>query len=330
MHIACVGNAIVDSLLEFSSSDLQTYLQDGNLRLPLGAKILVSSSQVELGGNASNVSVGLSRLGYQSSLFAEIGDDLFGTYIQQTLASEQVDTRGMKKSGKTAMDVSLNGKQDRVIFVDHQPRENDFHPPFETIDGVYLTSMGNNWDAIYQRVVDARTQKDFVIACNPGSVQLKDVDTFITFLCHLSILVVNVEEAALLAKLDGKLEKGKDKEKTQAYIKEVFEKLFTYGPEIVVITDGIEGSYAAKKDDRKIYFCHTFDTPILEKTGAGDGFATGFLASYLKDSSIEEALISGTANGSSVVEYVGAQKGLLTKEKMEERKQLARRPLEVL
>jgi sugar/nucleoside kinase (ribokinase family) len=179
-------------------------------------------------------------------------------------------------------------------------------------------------------VVDARTQKDFVIACNPGSVQLKDVDTFITFLCHLSILVVNVEEAALLAKLDGKLEKGKDKEKTQAYIKEVFEKLFTYGPEIVVITDGIEGSYAAKKDDRKIYFCHTFDTPILEKTGAGDGFATGFLASYLKDSSIEEALISGTANGSSVVEYVGAQKGLLTKEKMEERKQLARRPLEVL
>lgn len=330
MQIACLGNAIVDSLLEFSSSDLQTYLHEGNLSLPLGSKILVSSSEVALGGNASNVSVGLSRLGYQSSLFAEIGDDLFGTYIQQTLASEQVDTRGMKKAGKTAMDVSLNAMQDRVIFVDHQPRGNDFHLSFEILDGVYLTSMGNNWEIMYQRVVDARTQKNFVIACNPGSVQLKEIDKFLPFLKHLRILVVNVEEAALLAKLDGKLEKGKDKEKTRAYIKELFEKLFTYGPEIVVITDGIQGAYAARNDDRNIYFCHTFDTPILEKTGAGDAFATGFLASYLKDASIEEALISGTANGSSVVEYVGAQKGLLTAQKLEERKLLAKRPLEVL
>lgn len=330
MHIACLGNAIVDSLLEFSSSDVQTYLQDGHLRLPLGAKILVSSSEVALGGNASNVSVGLSRLGHQASLFAEIGEDLFGTYIQQTLASEQVDIRGMKKSGKTAMDASLNAKQDRVIFVDHQPRENDFHLPFETLDGVYLTSMGNNWETMYQRVVDARAQKDFVLACNPGSIQLKEVDTLIPFLSHLSILVVNVEEAALIAKIDKKFEKGKDKKTTQLYIKQLFETLFTYGSEIIVITDGIEGSYTARRDDRKIYFCHTFDTPILEKTGAGDAFATGFFASYLKDGSIEEALISGTANGSSVVEYVGAQKGLLTVEKMEERKQLAKRPLEVL
>lgn len=330
MHIACLGNAIVDSLLEFSSSDVQTYLREGNLSLPLGAKILVSSSEVALGGNASNVSVGLSRLGYQASLFAEIGDDLFGTYIQQTLASEQVDISGMKRSGKTAMDVSLNAKQDRVIFVDHQSRGNDFHLPFETLDGVYLTSMGNNWQNMYQKVVDARTQKDFVIACNPGSVQLKEVDLFLPFLKDITILVVNVEEAAMLVKSEERFEKGKDKAKTQAYIKELFEKLFAYGPEIVVITDGIQGSYAAKKDDKKIYFCHTFDTPILEKTGAGDGFATGFFASYLKDGSIEEALISGTANGSSVVEYVGAQKGLLTKESIEQRKQLARRPLEVI
>jgi ribokinase len=330
MHIACVGNAILDTLVAFAPSDLETYVQDGKLVLPLGEKILVASSQLELGGNAANVSVGLSRLGYQTSLFAEVGDDLLGNFIQQSLAKDQVDTSGMKKSGKTAMDISVNAKVDRVILVDHQMRLNEFELPFDTLDGVYLTSLGNNWQKVYEYVTQARARKDFMLACNPGSVQLKEIDTFLPFLKQIDLLCINVQEAGVLTGMTETLQKGKDREKTRMHIKELCEKLFSLGVKIVVITDGIAGSYAATSEERKILFCPTFSTPIVELTGAGDGFATGFLASYLTTRSLEDGLLSGTANGSSVVEYVGAQMGLLTPEKMEERKKLAETPIETI
>lgn len=330
MHVACVGNAIIDALVEFSPDDLQTYVRDGSLALPLGDKILIAQSELQLGGNASNVSVGFSRLGHQSTLFAEIGDDLLGSVIQQTLAQEQVDTKGIVKKGKTALDVSLNAKQDRVILVDHQQRGNIFEIPYERYDAVYLTSLGSHWGDIYTQVCTARAAQKLVVACNPGSVQLKEKERFLPFLKQLDVLILNVEEAALLAGRRVVIKKGESAEKTRELIRSLFEGLFAQGGSLIVITDGTAGSYVAKSGEQQIHFCATFGTPVVEKTGAGDAFAVGFLASFLEGGSREESLLSGTANGSSVVEYIGAQKGLLTVSQMQERKKLAQKPVEVI
>lgn len=330
MHVACVGNAIIDALVEFSPDDLQTYVHDGSLTLPLGDKVLISQSELQLGGNASNVSVGFSRLGHQARLFAEIGDDLLGNVIQQTLAQEQVDTSGVIKKGKTALDVALNARQDRVILVDHQQRSNTFVIPHEELDAVYLTSLGSKWEEIYTDVCAARTERKFVVACNPGSVQLKEKETFFPFLKQLDVLILNVEEAALLIGYEQRVRKGESEEKTREQIHTLFEGLFHAGSSLVVITDGTAGSYAAKSSEQQMYFCTTFGTPVVEKTGAGDAFAAGFLASFLAGGSLEESLLCGTANGSSVVEHIGAQKGLLTVDQMQERKKLAQKPVEVI
>jgi len=66
-------------------------------------------------------------------------------------------------------------------------------------------------------------------------------------------------------------------------------------------------------------------TKRVDSTGAGDSFATGFLGRIIAENSknIDETLIRnalewGMANSNSVIQYVGAQKGLLSKGEIDE------------
>lgn len=316
MHIACVGNAILDILFQFPSGDVSSYVSAGHLQFPLGAKVLIDSYELQLGGNASNVSVGLSRLGYQTSLFAEMGDDLFSEYIHQALRQEQVETSHVVKKGKTSLGISLNAVEDRVILVDHQQRSNEFDLPYETLDGVYVTSLGNNWEKVYTTVLSQCREKGIPVFCNPGSVQLKEKDVFSPFLSDFEVLFVNVEEAGILVDYKIPLKKHQSAKENREIIRELMDGLFEKGVKAVVITDGVEGSYASTKEEGKIYHTPISDLPIVEKTGAGDAFATGFLGTFLESHELKQALPAGTLNAGSVVSKIGAQPGLQTKEQL--------------
>jgi len=54
----------------------------------------------------------------------------------------------------------------------------------------------------------------------------------------------------------------------------------------------------------------------VDTTGAGDAFASGFLAAHLKGKNIGEALQWGIINSSNSVTEYGGQKGLLTQEEI--------------
>lgn len=54
---------------------------------------------------------------------------------------------------------------------------------------------------------------------------------------------------------------------------------------------------------------------FLQKTGVGDAYASGFLANFLYNKSdFQENLLSGAMNAASVIEHLGSQPGLLTRE----------------
>ena len=93
-------------------------------------------------------------------------------------------------------------------------------------------------------------------------------------------------------------------------IKELLLKLHKQGPEIVVITDGKQGVYAY--DGKDSYVIKPHNVKVLETTGAGDSFASGFLAGLLKRNDIEFALQLGLAEAESVITHYGAKNKLLT------------------
>jgi ribokinase/sulfofructose kinase len=77
-----------------------------------------------------------------------------------------------------------------------------------------------------------------------------------------------------------------------------------------VITDGKHGAYGF--DGEHLYHSKIFPGKLVEATGAGDSFATGFIGATMNNKTIQDALAWGCVNSSSVIGYVGPQKGLLS------------------
>ena len=117
---------------------------------------------------------------------------------------------------------------------------------------------------------------------------------------------VNVEEAQLILS-----EKNRD-------LKVLLQGLALLGPKIVIITDGINGAYSYETENGYMYFMPVYPHVPYERTGAGDAFASTIVSCLAMGKTLSEALTWAPINSMSVTQFVGAQKGLLSKEKIEE------------
>ena len=93
--------------------------------------------------------------------------------------------------------------------------------------------------------------------------------------------------------------------------KEVFKVFDELVPGIAVMTKGTEG--VSVSDGRYIYTAGIPKSGYVDRTGAGDAFASGFVAAIINDADIKEAIQFGTANATAVVQQIGAKNGLLAK-----------------
>lgn len=306
--VVTVGNAVIDAFLSLKDASEYVTLNraEHTLCVAYGQKILLQDCQFLLGGNACNVAVGLNRTGFTSALMAEIGSDEFSEKIVRGLKHEGVTTELIiRGKGKSSFSIGLNFQGERTLFVEHFERPHDFH--FESLEThmIYLTSLGHSWEQVYRRVGEyIARHHEAILAFNPGSVQFLDgVHTFSYLFPLTTVLFVNKEEAEKIVGVKGE-------------IKELLIKLHKLGPKIICLTDGERGAYAIDETGT-IQHQEKITCPVVERTGAGDAFATGFLAAFLAKKSLKEAMLYGVHNAASVIGHVGAQAGLLTKEELD-------------
>jgi ribokinase len=168
----------------------------------------------------------------------------------------------------------------------------DFHDT--KIDWIFLTSMAGNFEALdvifkYAKVHNAK------IAMNPGKGELKDAQRLKKLLPELTILSMNKEEMSMLYK-------GSDLE---ALVKEANKDVH-----YVVCTDGPKGVVAA--DRWHIVRAGMYeDVPVIDRSGAGDAFSSGFTAMIAANQPLEQAVTFASANSTSVVGSIGAKTGIL-------------------
>ena len=96
----------------------------------------------------------------------------------------------------------------------------------------------------------------------------------------------------------------------------LFRGLHKLGPRIVAITDGPDGAYVSDGENQYFMPIYPDPAPPFERTGAGDAFSTGFMSALIYGLPMTEALRWAPINSMSVVQYTGAQKGLLTKKQL--------------
>ncbi|HAT03544.1 MAG TPA: hypothetical protein DCS29_02080 [Candidatus Magasanikbacteria bacterium] len=269
-------------------------------------KIPIRHTAQSIGGNAANVAVGIQKLGRRSTIITELGDDINGHTIKYELEQTGVDTAYVKliKNKETRYSIVLNYCSERTILSYHAPR-NYTLPRLPQTKWIYYTSLGKTFEQI-QTKIEAYLVKNpsTKLAVNPGSYQLSEegIHHIKKLLPKIDILFVNKEEAE-------KLVGGGNN------IKNLIASIIKTGVKHAVITDSLKGSYTF---DQGTYYAMT-PYPIVAKakTGAGDAYTSGFLAATMYGKSIPEAMQWGTANAGGVIQEFGAQKGLLSKQKLE-------------
>src|SRR3989344_2182570 len=308
--VVCVGSVKIDIFLSLHEANkhLRLLPETNELCIKYGEKITVDKGDVLLCGNAANVSVGLSRLGLKTSILAEIGDDEFSKKITRTLQSENVDISHVRQtSGQpSSFSTIINFKRERTIFSEHVKRKHEFD--FENIatKWVYLTSLGEEWRNAYRKTLEFVKRSKCRIAFNPGTIQLNEGHKNLSdILAITDILFLNKEEAQQALGIPYEV----------LSIEEMIRSFQKLGTQRVVITDGKNGSYVTDEKG-EIIKEGIIEAKIVEKTGAGDAYSSGFLGGIMLGRSIKEAMAFGTKNSASVIGKIGAQAGLLKQEEM--------------
>jgi len=124
------------------------------------------------------------------------------------------------------------------------------------------------------------------------------------------IVFLNKEEAAKICNLKVTNEEN--------FIKDLLLQIRNKGAKVVVITDGTNGSFLI--DDQNNIFSHrAIDSNVVERTGAGDAYASGFISAVLAGKNYQTAMKWGSENAASVIGKVGATAGLLKTEEIEKK-----------
>jgi ribokinase len=317
IDVTCIGDAKLDIFLTIDENNPHVKLDNGTreLRFGHGEKIEVKKLNLSVGGNAANVAVGVSRLGFKSSLVAEIGKDEFSQKIIDNLTQENVNLELVKqiKNEDSSITVGINFKGERTLFTEHVQREHDFDFGKKTVKVIYLTSLGPIWEKAYEKTLDFIEKNDIKLIFNPGTLQIEKRNSIIwRIISKSNVLFLNKEEAEELLY-------GKEISlpvNSQNYVNKLLYGLKSLGAETVVVTNGKEGSYAMDKN-HNTYYLGIIPCEVVEKTGAGDAYTSGFISAILNGENIQEAMRWGTINSEAVIGEIGAQKGLLAKEDME-------------
>ncbi len=300
-----VGDATLDVFVHLVEASVLCNLQKDvcQLCLSYADKIPVEKVQRVIGGNAANNAVGSSRLGLKAAFYSIVGNDETGRQIMDTVKREKVSCEyvHVDKKQESNYSVVLNYKAERTILVYHIDRKYKL-PKLKPTKWIYLTSMGKNHLDLHMELAAYVKRTGTKLGFNPGTHQLKQgLEKLRPMLEVSTVLFVNKEEAKRIV---GEI----------ADMKELLMAVRHVGPQIVVITDGDKGSFAY--DGQQFWKCGITDTPVVERTGAGDSFATAFLAALNHGKTIPEAMQWGTLNSASVITKVGPQAGLLTEKQM--------------
>lgn len=311
-----IGDSTIDVFLEISPTDTQSVCQlreeECLVCFDYGSKIPVETIMRVAGvGNAANNAIGTTRLGLKTAIYTVIGSDKDSQEIKQVFLDEDVSTEYLvMENGKRAnLSTVINYSGERTIFVYHESRNYNL-PDLAPSKWVYYTSVAKGHKSLHTQIPEYVRKTGAKLGFNPGSYQLREgLEVLKPILEITAILSVNREEAHMLA--------GGDLEDTKG----LFNKLKEAGPQLILITDGRNGSYASY-DGREIWHIGIpEDSPVVERTGCGDAYTTAFIAALIQGKELPEAMLWGTMNATSVIQHVGAREGLLTKSGIEDFKE---------
>ena len=307
-HIICIGGASQDVFLTGKSlaakRDVRTMASVE--QFPLGAKIAIDEVHYATGGDATNAAVTFARHGLKTSFVGKIGRDVAGAEIIRVLKREGVETSQVVMSDKLGTPYStilVAPSGERVILnyagAARELAAKEIDWPGLKADWFYVASMHGNFELL-EKIVTYAKHNDIKVAYVPSKADLARPKKIIKLLPDIDALLANTDELKLLF--------GAQDTKDLM--------LTTIGAcHYVVATDGPNGVYVSDSD--RIYQAPSYKkVKVVDRTGAGDAFGSGFISVIASGGSLADAITFGSANATSVVQQYGAKAGILKAQKL--------------
>lgn len=316
VKVICIGSSAKDLFFPTSEGDIfdtpNDILSQRKIAFELGAKYQVDDRAESLGGCATNVSVGLARLGIDVSCYTKVGDDSIGEWIVREMKKNGVSTSHVIIEERCKSDLSTiivdTKSGERVIFFNRDANEklNINEELLVGADWVFLSALNGKWEENMHKIISACDNNELKIAFNPGQRNIKDnVGIILDIIKKTDILMLNKDEAIEILS-SGTLTFENDKANNEAYLIREMAKICKGA---ITLTDGQRGCWFISND--KIFHAPAVISHAVDSTGAGDSFTSAFLGSFVKNISIDECVKRGIINSSNVVKYFGAIDGLL-------------------
>lgn len=304
--ILSIGAAVQDVFLSHSDEFKSVCVnpQECFMQLTLGAKADVNKIDFSTGGGATNAAVTFARQGLEAEFIGAIGDDPAGQAVLADLDKENVETTNVATSkryntGYSVLLLSPSGERTILTYrgASTHYKVDDFAIASSQADWLYISSMSGQMDVLDQVFIEAK-QQGMKIMFNPGKGELAKLDKLKALLDDVDVLLVNREEMQQIVSGDD--------------IEELVIHGLHYVP-TVIVSDGPNG-VAASDGETLVKAGMYEDVKVIDRTGAGDAFGSGFLSQFAVGKSLKDSIIFASANSTSVVQKIGAKTGILTKD----------------
>ena len=308
MKILGIGNAIVDVICKVDEDFItKNNLSKGLMKLIFDQNEfsnLLSNLKVEKtisGGSVANSIVGLSQLGDKVGFIGKISNDDFGVKYEEGLKKEKVNFFYTKKkellpTGTCLILITPDSERTMCTFLGTAGKisKNDLDAKaikksdLVFLEG-YLWDEGDPKDA-FEKAIDL---------ANKTAMSLSDkfcVDrhkpNFLNLVKNeLDLIFAN--EGEIMSLIDAKN----------------FDEVISFGKEIkkhLVITRGEKGAISIHKNEIEEIDAKK-DLKVVDLTGAGDLFASGYLHGFINNFSQKECLIKATEMSSKIIQQIGAR-----------------------
>lgn len=305
-RILAIGKATQDVFLSSEEFDPHIEGKVAYTHLPLGVKMEVSDVVFATGGNASNVAVTMARQGFEVEYMWPLGHDPASETIIRDLDNEGIATHNVVRDGKyragySTILIATNGERtimnNRGVSTDKKGKDINF-AAIKDADWVYPTSLANGGLELLRKIVDTAEAHNVKVMLNPAGPELSEPAKLKSLLESVDVLCVNREEMKMLVEGDS--------------LEELVRHALNY-VDVAIVSDGPNGVVAS--DGKTIVRAGMYeDVEVIDRTGAGDAFASGFLSQWAHGKSLKESIVFASANSTSVVTKVGAKAGILHKD----------------
>ena len=306
-----IGNAIVDVFVKVDDNFLsKNKLIKGSMKLIEKGefetlKNTIKIEKIEAGGSVANTMAGISYLGGNSSFIGKVNSDEFGRIYKKSLEKIKVNFYYSEKSenlstGASIIFITPDSERTMCTYlgISSQLSKDDINEE-HIKDHELIFLEGYLWDKgiseeMFKHVINLAKKNNTGIAMSLSDifcVSRHRNDFFKLLINDLNILIGNENEINELMQKNNLLDSINELKKIN---------------KIVVITRSENGSLVILNNE--ITKCESIKVEkVLDLTGAGDLFASGFLKEYLDKSNINKCLQTGSELAAKVIEKIGAR-----------------------